>query len=271
MSPIYLRKHGMHVPCGKCGHCLKRRISDYILRCQVEHRYSQRSYFVTLTYEKDPIQLYRRDLQTFFKRMRKVGFKFSYFAVGDYGDTFGRPHFHALIFVKGYFVPEYIRSLWVSGSDQTRKRGFVHIRPLTSGRIAYAVRYGYLAKVDWDKSDKRTKPFFLMSRRPALGLAYVNAESKKFHKGGDRWWYPDGRFKKALPRYYRDKLFNRATRALHADRYALEQIQRRDVVLRQLSNEPSKAIDIYYDRLNESSHNYLVGLRKQKQQKNKLL
>lgn len=269
-TPIYLRKTNLFVPCGRCGACLKRKISDYSLRCQVEMRHSVRSYFVTLTYEIDPLQVYKKDLQSFFKRLRKVGFQFSYFAVADYGDTYGRPHYHVLFFVKGFFIPEYLWSLWVSG-DQTRKRGFVHIRPMSIGRIAYVVRYGYLAKVDWDKSDKRTKPFFLMSRRPALGLNYLTDAAKKFHKRGDRWYFPDHGYKKSLPRYYRDKLFNKAIRALHSDTFSLEKIERRDAVLRQLSNDPQKAISIYYDRMQEASFLYLDGLRKQKLLKNKSL
>lgn len=237
----------------------------------MEMRHSQRSYFVTLTYEQDPVQLYKLDLQQFFKRMRKVGFKFSYFAVGDYGDTFGRPHYHAIIFVKGYFVPEYIHSLWISGKNQTRKRGFVHVKPLTSGRIAYAVRYGYLAKVDWPKSDKRVKPFFLMSRRPALGLAYLTDAVKRFHKAGNRWYFPDHGYKKPLPRYYRDKLYNRAVRALNSETVLRKQQIKRDSDLRQLSSDPVRANQMYYERLNNSSNVYLENLRKQKKLKNKLL
>lgn len=215
VSPIFLRKYGTVVPCSRCGNCLDRMIQDRSIRCQVEAKNSLRSYFVTLTYEKDPLQLYKRDLQGFFKRLRKVGAKFSYFALGDYGDKFGRPHYHCIFFVKGFFPAEYLSTLWQAG-DQTRRRGFVHVRPLTIGRIFYTVRYGYLAKVDWDKDDKRCKPFFLMSKRPALGSQYLTKAMRRYHRKGNIWYYRDNGFVKALPRYYRDKLFYKWEREAHA-------------------------------------------------------
>jgi hypothetical protein len=43
-------------------------------------------------------QLYKDDLQRFFKRLRKAGFKFRYVASGEYGDQTKRPHFHIALF-----------------------------------------------------------------------------------------------------------------------------------------------------------------------------
>lgn len=43
-------------------------------------------------------QLYKEDLQRFFKRLRKAGFKFKYVASGEYGDISRRPHFHIALF-----------------------------------------------------------------------------------------------------------------------------------------------------------------------------
>lgn len=43
-------------------------------------------------------QLYKEDLQKFFKRLRKAGFKFRYVASGEYGDETRRPHFHIALF-----------------------------------------------------------------------------------------------------------------------------------------------------------------------------
>ena len=43
-------------------------------------------------------QLYKDDLQRFFKRLRKAGFKFRYVASGEYGDQSRRPHFHIALF-----------------------------------------------------------------------------------------------------------------------------------------------------------------------------
>jgi len=43
-------------------------------------------------------QLWKDDLQRFFKRLRKAGFKFRYVASGEYGEKTRRPHFHIALF-----------------------------------------------------------------------------------------------------------------------------------------------------------------------------
>ena len=267
--PIYSKRSRCFVPCGKCGACLKRQISDYTLRCQVEWRIAEKCYFVTLTYEKDPLQLYKKDLQSFFKRMRKVGFKFSYFALGDYGDTFGRPHYHVLFFSKGFFNPVYLHSLWISG-DQTRTRGFIDVKPVTMGRIAYVVRYGFLAKLDF-KKDGRQKPFFLMSRRPALGASYITANSKRWHLHNDFWYFPDGKWKKPLPRFFKDKIFSRFTRDLHNVRYLDEAQDKKDRELKALSASNTNPLKVWHEARLDVANSYLNDLRLKKLSKNKLL
>lgn len=272
INPIYLRVENLEVPCGKCGHCLMRRIQDYTARCYQEWKScSEKCYFVTLTYENDPVQLYKKDLQDFFKRLRKVGFSFSYFALGDYGDTFGRPHYHVLFFVKGFFLEEYLWSLWISGRDQVRRRGFVHTLPLTGGRISYVIRYGFLAKLDWNKEDGRRPPFFLLSKRPAIGLSYLTPQMVAFHKNADIWYYPDGKWKKPLPRYWRDRIFSKLELEIHSDKY-LEQLQDRLASdLEKLSASSTNPEANYVDRIVSSSNQFLEGLRAQKKLKNKML
>lgn len=40
----------------------------------------------------------RRDLQLFFKRLRFLGARFKYYAVGEYGDDSARAHYHVIMF-----------------------------------------------------------------------------------------------------------------------------------------------------------------------------
>lgn len=60
--------------------------------------------FITLTYDNKHLPknntLIKRDLQLFFKRLRKNihPLKIKYFACGEYGDEKERPHYHAIIF-----------------------------------------------------------------------------------------------------------------------------------------------------------------------------
>lgn len=288
-SPKFIKKYDMDVPCGKCGACLQRWISDWTIRCKCEMRKSLAGWFVTLTYERDPIQLYKSDVQRFIKRCRKVGFRFSYLLVGDYGDTYGRPHYHVCFFVKGYFEKDYLHSLWISGRDQIRRRGFVHVKPLTEGRITYAVRYGKLAKLDWNKDDGRQSPFFLMSKRPALGSGYIftgrqvvdietgeitrelRSDVARFFQENDCFYFPDGRFKKPLPRYFRDFLFSEELRIVNRARVSRKVDEAYRLELARLSKFTPNAVDKLRENLVNESDLFLQGLRLQKQLKNKLL
>lgn len=58
--------------------------------------------FLTLTYDNDHLpkhgQLIKRDLQLFFKRLRKSAGRFRYVACGEYGEQSRRPHFHVALF-----------------------------------------------------------------------------------------------------------------------------------------------------------------------------
>ena len=58
--------------------------------------------FLTLTYDEANLprhgQLLKRDLQLFFKRLRKLMGPFRYVACGEYGDLRRRPHFHVALF-----------------------------------------------------------------------------------------------------------------------------------------------------------------------------
>lgn len=59
--------------------------------------------FITLTYDNNHIpadgSIDKRELQLFFKRLRKKinPIKIKYLACGEYGEKFGRPHYHACV------------------------------------------------------------------------------------------------------------------------------------------------------------------------------
>ena len=98
------------VNCRKCLECRQKRANEWAVRCMAEAHNYEHNAFITLTYEKNPITLQKRDLQLFFKRLRKalLGVKIKYFAVGEYGTQRWRPHYHAIIF--GYDFPD--KYLW---------------------------------------------------------------------------------------------------------------------------------------------------------------
>lgn len=108
VDPVYSDgKHYMPVPCGKCAGCLTASRLQWAFRLRQEMRDSVECHFVTLTYDDEhvPIKddcfftLRKKDFQDFMKRMRKhYGAILRYYAVGEYGGNFHRPHYHVLLF-----------------------------------------------------------------------------------------------------------------------------------------------------------------------------
>lgn len=75
---------------------------EWAIRITHEAQMHSRNCFITLTYDDAHLprfgQLVKRDLQLFFKRLRKNVGPFRYVAAGEYGELRRRPHFHAAIF-----------------------------------------------------------------------------------------------------------------------------------------------------------------------------
>lgn len=75
---------------------------EWAIRITHEAQMHDANCFLTLTYDDAHLpehgQLLKRDLQLFFKRLRKYTGPFRYVAAGEYGDLRRRPHFHAAIF-----------------------------------------------------------------------------------------------------------------------------------------------------------------------------
>ena len=120
--------------------------------------------FVTLTYSDEHLpdggRLVLDDFQRFFKRLRKrVGVPVRYYHCGEYGETFGRPHYHACIF--GYGFPD--RVLWSYSNGQplySSKElsdlwpyGHALIGEVTFDSAAYVARY-IMKKVNGDRADE---------------------------------------------------------------------------------------------------------------------
>lgn len=96
--------HPTHGPT-KCGQCMECRLAysrEWAIRITHEARMHDASCFLTLTYDDAHLprfgQLVKRDLQLFFKRLRKNVGPFRYVACGEYGELKRRPHFHCALF-----------------------------------------------------------------------------------------------------------------------------------------------------------------------------
>lgn len=94
----------LEVPCGQCMHCRLEKSRQWAIRCLHETTLHKQSSFLTLTYNDENLPnhgtLVKSHFQDFIKRYRfwLGSKKIKYFMCGEYGDKFGRPHYHAIIF-----------------------------------------------------------------------------------------------------------------------------------------------------------------------------
>lgn len=121
-QPLFLS-----VPCGKCIQCQRSYIDDWFVRCYYEWKNSAQTYFYTLTYNEKYVPRYagrlvfkRRDVQLFIKRLkkhlRKFGVNLKYIVTSEFGELYGRPHYHALFFldkeVNPYLFYRIVQDCW---------------------------------------------------------------------------------------------------------------------------------------------------------------
>jgi hypothetical protein len=152
------------------------------------------------------MDLCKRDVQLFMKRLRKEnkGVNLKYYACGEYGSESDRPHYHMILFDA---TVESVLKCW--------KLGHVHFDVVNEGTIKYTLKYmAKPSKIPLSDWDDRTKEFPLMSK--GIGISYVNNEKLR------NWHYKDvpGRLyvnledgkKMAMPRYFKDKIYNRDQR-----------------------------------------------------------
>lgn len=213
-NPNYFTGVGF-TPCGKCTACRINKKKEWSDRIQIESLSHPYNYFITLTYspENYPVDesLHKEDLKLFFKRLGYYCGKVpQFFAVGEYGDTTERAHYHCALFCdKDEF--ENIRKAWTLGR--------VGIDSLTTGRCRYIAGYCVkkLTKSDDIRLNGRSPEFFMSSRRPALGyqmlfdMLYRMSTDVSFKKIMLSHIFPPSSIKLGgkyirLPRYIRDKL-----------------------------------------------------------------
>lgn len=194
----------MNVPCGRCMSCRLNRTRMWALRIMHEAKKYENPCFITLTYNDEnlPVNgtLVKRDLQDFFRRLRKEGYEIRYFASGEYGDCGNRPHYHCVVFGMGGNDKPAIEKCW--------PKGFVTVSHVTYKRAAYVASYTQKkltgAYAEEYKRRKVIPEFALMSRRPGLGADYVEQYSDFIRR--NKFCVVDGK-RVAVPRFYKDRVF----------------------------------------------------------------
>ncbi len=256
-----------NVPCGKCLDCLRNKRNEWTFRVTEEQRTSKTSKFITLTYSDDKVPtiidegkttLDKTDLQKFIKKLRYHNsliwpHQVRYYAVGEYGTTTERPHYHLILFNVHQKVINKLNDIW--------KKGMADIKNANPATIRYVTKYLINKTGDYDI---REKPFAIMSKNPAIGYNYINRIGQYHAKTKNLYvTIPDGN-KLPIPRYYKDKLFSRDERAKLTEE--LQFLQDKEYI-----NSLNRAIEtnhpFFKDEM-EGKENSLRKLRKNLNKKN---
>lgn len=194
------------VSCGKCLACLQKKRWDWFVRVSQEMKNYKSAYFVTLTYSDENLvygwwmpTLCKRDIQLFIKKARKRQYKrsFRYIAVGEYGPSTNRPHYHLIIFADESLkeMSKIIEHSWDKGFTKVAKSN-----PKTINYVLKDMMHGPVHAED------RQEQFYLFSKNPGIGFNYINDEIKKFHINNGDDLHINGRRHK-LPKYYVQKIW----------------------------------------------------------------
>lgn len=190
------------LPCRQCIGCRLERSRQWAIRCAHEAQLHEHNCFITLTYNDENLpenmSLDVREFQLFMKRLRKkFGSNIRFFHCGEYGEKFGRPHYHACLFNfdfedkklwkmqngNRYYVSDSLNKIW--------GKGYCIIGDVTFQSAAYVARY-ITKKITGDDAEQhyeyvvpttgeiiQKKPEYItMSRRPGIGYGWY----QKFKK-----------------------------------------------------------------------------------------
>lgn len=215
----------LKLPCGKCLDCQQRSKLHWVLRCTQEATQHKSVLFATLTYEKAPWTLAIRELQNFHKRLRKEIAKddnrrYRHFSCGEYGETHGRPHYHAILFGLDKQDEDTIDKAW--------GKGFTTVERAGPGAIAYVAGYvNKKAELQTSDAEGWQNPFIVMSRGGRQGIG-IGGHARQWRDSWRDHAILNGN-KIPVPRYYHTEWKQTAT----------------EDELQELANDRKKFLDIH--------------------------
>lgn len=154
----------LDLPCGQCIGCRLERSRQWAVRCMHEASLHDENSFLTLTYDDNNLpvggSLNKSHFQDFMKRLRKSiePKRVRYYHCGEYGENFGRPHYHALLF--GYrpgdlkYFSKKGENVCYTSQELSRvwPFGFSVVGDVTFESAAYVARY-VMKKVTGPKAE----------------------------------------------------------------------------------------------------------------------
>lgn len=182
---------------------------DYMIRLLYELYKYPNSYFVTLTFNDESLEVFKDEpnkaVCKFLDRFRKAvndNKQIRHWFVAEFGTLHGRIHYHGILF--NIPLDKYNSDELKDLLEKNWKCGFVDISKVRGdGAPRYISKY-----VTKSCSDYKKAPRIISS--VGIGKGYLNAENLNFHKdksGMLRPYILKNGYKIPLPRYYADKIF----------------------------------------------------------------
>ncbi len=245
ISPV--RVNSTFVECRKCSECVVKRQNEWIFRIKQEILHHKNSFFITYQYNEKRVpiinQYYHhdtgetiterirgtqnvasnsfvrtlqyKDIQDYFKRLRKVHPTVKHHTVGEYGEKKKRPHYHSIIMsnedVNDTPFLKNLKNLWATNYGSTKSpdyepNGHVYREQANHRTIRYVIKY--MTKRIKDTPLDCELPKACQSR--GLGKQYVE-KHRQYHLETDRKYLVEaGGYKIALPKYYKDQIWNQS-------------------------------------------------------------
>jgi len=176
------------IPCRQCIGCRLDYSRQMSVRIMHEAQFHEQNSFITLTFSDRYLpsdgSIRKTHLQNFHKSLRHQisPRKYRHYSVGEYGDKYARPHYHAIIFGTSFPDRQKLRfqnGEWLHSSEQLSKSwtyGTATVQDLILGRATYITGY-VTKKLNGDHVAKykgKHPEFALMSNQPGLGNAWFH-------------------------------------------------------------------------------------------------
>lgn len=282
------------LPCGNCKGCRLDQSRTWADRMCLEFDHTKKAVFLTLTYDNDHLRvnkfgvptLVKSDLSTFMKDLRGNKYyenkQIRFYGCGEYGDRFGRPHMHVILFgvdlsdftdggfIGSFQVPEFFlgrndHKLYYAGQNELKqiyyrsphldnivwKKGRVCITEFSWKSAAYVARYvrkklkGELEYL-YDDYDLQA-PFALMSRKPGLAGYFMDDHPEKDFFEENKFSF-NGKVR-PIPNYLFDKLEKENYLVYHAIKKQRKQFAEDNMLLKLQQTDLSFEEQLEVDRI----------------------
>jgi hypothetical protein len=245
-KPCRIYNEYIKIPCTKCYGCRIDSSKQWATRCVLEANEWKENWFITLTYDDDHLPpkkiinyqgeeylfehyLEPEDLTVFNNSLRRHWLRkyghdnIRFFACGEYGELYGRPHFHGIYF--NLPIPPNELRWWKNTSDGNQLftcdeiekiwgKGMVRIGHVTWSTCAYTARY-IMKKFKGPEAEHhycqigKTPEFTRMSRMPGIARNWYEQNKNKIYDLDEIIMKTTGEKVHAIkpPKYY-DKLYD---------------------------------------------------------------